>query len=61
MGLKYNKIDNLGKLFEEFAIDPDQVENQERANQAQKEAEYFLNKEQEQIAKQALEAKKENL
>lgn len=31
MGLKFERTDNLDKMFEEFAIDPDKKEKEEKA------------------------------
>lgn len=55
MGVKFDKTDDLGKMFEEFAFDPlgDELEKREKANQA--EAEKFLQSE-----RKAAKIKKEN-
>lgn len=51
MALEHKKNDKLEKLFEEFAFDPFQDEQARRDKIAQDEAEKFLKKEQEQLAK----------
>lgn len=57
MGVKFNKTDDLGKMFEEFAFDPfgDELAKRDEANQA--EADKFLEKEQAQLAKNKAEEK----
>ena len=51
MALEHKKNDKLEKLFEEFTFDPYQEEQAARDKQVQEEAEKFLKKEQEQLAK----------
>lgn len=51
MALEHKKNDKLEKLFEEFAFDPYQEEQAARDKQVQDDAEKFLKKEQDQLAK----------
>lgn len=58
MGVKVDNVDNLGKMFEEFAFDPfgDEIAKREAANLA--EAEKFLQNEEMQIKRKEREEKK---